>query len=472
MTHARFLLPVAATLLLSACAGVPADRGMGDVRTMLDGRGAPLPDGAAHADIATLPAGPLTPDRAVAIALTRNPELRAEYARLGLAQADVLEAGRLGNPELSLSALDSNAAGESMQLGYALVQNFTDLLLLRARSDLAGSRLAQEKARVAERIRSLALAVKGAAIDAIGAQQVVKMRDLIAASARASAELAGRFLAAGNINELEYTREQAAATEAALAADAARARNESARWRLHRLMGLDAGEQQWQLHDGLSQPPAEEDPLAALQALALEQRLDLLARRGAAQESLAAADLVRRWRWLPFLAVGVEGEREGDGTDLAGLAVSLQLPLFNQGQDRLLRAEAMAELAAAGVTQLELDIAMEVAVAHGRMAAARARALRHVQELIPQRETIVARMREMQNYMLVGQFELILARQQEFDAYQSYLEAVRDYWLARAELEHAVGAPLPGDAHIDAAKVTVPVLPEPDADTANESHRH
>jgi len=41
--------------------------------------------------------------------------------------------------------------------------------------------------------------------------------------------------------------------------------------------------------------------------------------------------------------------------------------------------------------------------------------------------------------MLVGAFELILAKQAEYDAYQEYVEAVRDYWVASAELERAVG---------------------------------
>jgi cobalt-zinc-cadmium efflux system outer membrane protein len=40
---------------------------------------------------------------------------------------------------------------------------------------------------------------------------------------------------------------------------------------------------------------------------------------------------------------------------------------------------------------------------------------------------------------------LIQAKTREFAAYQSYLEAVRDYWLARVELARAVGQPLPSD---------------------------
>ena len=47
--------------------------------------------------------------------------------------------------------------------------------------------------------------------------------------------------------------------------------------------------------------------------------------------------------------------------------------------------------------------------------------------------------------MLIGVFELIQAKTQEYDAYQGYLEAIRDYWLARIDLMRVVGARLPSE---------------------------
>ena len=70
----------------------------------------------------------------------------------------------------------------------------------------------------------------------------------------------------------------------------------------------------------------------------------------------------------------------------------------------------------------------------------------HRDVLIPQRESVVARSQEQQNYMIIGVFELIQAKRQEYDAYQSYLEAIRDYWLARTDLMRAVGARLPSES--------------------------
>ena len=45
--------------------------------------------------------------------------------------------------------------------------------------------------------------------------------------------------------------------------------------------------------------------------------------------------------------------------------------------------------------------------------------------------------------MLLGVYQLLMAKQSEVNAYREYIEAVRDYWMARADLERATGGRLP-----------------------------
>jgi cobalt-zinc-cadmium efflux system outer membrane protein len=45
--------------------------------------------------------------------------------------------------------------------------------------------------------------------------------------------------------------------------------------------------------------------------------------------------------------------------------------------------------------------------------------------------------------MLSGTFELLTVKQQEFEDHQKYIEAVRDYWIIRAELQRTLGGRLP-----------------------------
>jgi outer membrane protein, heavy metal efflux system len=110
-----------------------------------------------------------------------------------------------------------------------------------------------------------------------------------------------------------------------------------------------------------------------------------------------------------------------------------------------------------------------VATAVAQLQAARARVQRYRDGLIPETEAVVARMQELQNYMIVGQFELLLAKQEEYEVYAGYLDSLRDYWLARVDLGRSLGGALPGDAEVGPARSGAITLPEAGAG-AHEGH--
>ena len=51
--------------------------------------------------------------------------------------------------------------------------------------------------------------------------------------------------------------------------------------------------------------------------------------------------------------------------------------------------------------------------------------------------------------MLTGVFDLLIAKQKEFDNYQKYIETVRDYWITRAQIQRVVGGRLPDPGRMD-----------------------
>jgi cobalt-zinc-cadmium efflux system outer membrane protein len=61
------------------------------------------------------------------------------------------------------------------------------------------------------------------------------------------------------------------------------------------------------------------------------------------------------------------------------------------------------------------------------------------QVVIPLRHQIVEQNQLQFNAMQIGVFELLQSKQAEIDAGREYVEALKDYWMARAELERAVG---------------------------------
>ena len=431
---------------LTGCASLPADHGRGDVSRLAAERGramAEVTDARNFTDAALRT--PLTANTAVQLALLNNPDMRRQTARLGFAAAEVYDAGRLANPTFSLTRLagDSSAGAALPQLTLGLAFNFTNLLFLPANRRFAEAEFEAAKMDVASAAMDLAAEVESAWYEAVCAHQLAQMRQAAARAQRASADLAQRHFEAGNISARALAVEKAAASQAALASISARGHAVEARSTLNRLMGLSAVRSQWALDARLAEPLAREDEVATLQKLALDSRLDLASLRRTAGAIAARFGLERRTRLIGGIEVGAERERDFDGALDAGPTLSLELPLFNWGGGRAAAAQAALDQAEAELDARVLDVSNQVQLAAARVQAARALAQEFKSALIPQQEAVVAQMQREQNYMLIGIFEVILAKRQEYDAYAGYIEAVRDYWSARTELTRAVGRNLP-----------------------------
>jgi len=438
----------ALTLLLTttACTSVPLQSGQARVQELLQVRGevAPLP--AANRPDPPLRdwlQEPLQLPTAVRIAMLRNPTLQLQFARLGTSAADAFDGHRLENPQLGFAWLIpvGGATGSKFSLDATL--GLSDLLLRPARGRIADSEYQRTQQLVAASIFDLGLDVEHAWFECVGAQQRAALRRSIAESTQSAAELAARYHQAGNIDIIALQLQGAAASEARIILAQADADAAEARTRLRSLMGLGPGDPSWTVPTTLPEPPATAVDLAELQKLSLQQRLDLAAARAAvtaAENQLAAA---RQYRYLAPIHVGVAGERDADGSKRLGPAASLSLPLFNQGQGTLARAQAQLDSAHAAEQLLATQIGNEVELHAARMRSAFEQASTYHDGLIPQREAVVAGLQRQQAYMLTDIFNLLQAKQQEFGAYLGYVDAVQRYWQARVELTRSVGTRLP-----------------------------
>lgn len=452
----RTLGPV---LLLSAtlvgCASVPSDWGRADVAVLAAKNGRFLPEVEdAKKYTAEALAAPLTAERAVQLALINNPAVRAATAELGFAAAEVYDAGRLANPVFSATRLSPNGGnGPEPQLSLGIAYNFANLLFLAANKRFAEAQFEAAKLSVASAALDLATEVEAGWFEVLASEQLEQMRALAAGAQAASAELAQRYFDAGNINRRELALEKAAASEAQLALLAARAQAFAARSALNRLMGLTAKQNQWTLVTGLPEPLAQEHSLEALLKLGIDNRLDVLSLRRRAQAIADRYGLVRHTRLINEIRIGAERERDFDGTVNSGPTIELALPLFNWGGGRSAAIRAEMQQAEAALDEKVLDVSNEVHLQSSRVLAHKARANEYRKRLIPSREEAVARAQEEQNFMLISIFEVIQAKQGEYEAYAGYIESVRDYWTARTELARALGRTLPNSD--TAAKTTL-----------------
>jgi cobalt-zinc-cadmium efflux system outer membrane protein len=208
-------------------------------------------------------------------------------------------------------------------------------------------------------------------------------------------------------------------------------------------------------------------PLEHLESVAIENRLDLAAEKKELEALAQALGITIDWRWVGQIEVGVSTERETDRTWVTGPSLAIELPIFNQRQADIARLEAQLRRSQKRLTAQAINIRSEVRFLRNRLVMQRNLIDHYRRTVLPLRERIVDLTLKNYNYMLLGAFELIMAKQQEFEAYQKYLEALRDYWIIRADMQRSLGGRLPiaerSKSDIQTFPDTVAFVPKQDA---------
>jgi cobalt-zinc-cadmium efflux system outer membrane protein len=387
---------------------------------------------------------PLGLDQAVRVALLSNPRLQATFERLGMAQADLVQAGMLKNPSLLGEVAFPVGSRGHIVYEAGLVYDFLDLFLLPLRKRMARAEMLRTQNEVADAVLELAAEVRTAFYEVQAAQQIAQLRRTLLDGSKASAEVAARQHEAGNIGDLELASEQGLYAQSKLDWARSEAQVQTARERLNRALGLWGQGTTWTIAEPLAQPPEQEPAAEHLESLAVTHRLDLAGQRQAVQNLTAALAAARRMRGIGQIEVGFHGHREPEGVHVLGPVLRLDLPIFNQGQAQIARLEAQVRQAQRQLEHGAIQIRSEVRAARNRVAAAHALCDYYRSTLIPLREKIVALSERQYHAMLLGVYQLLSAKQAEVNAYREYLEAVRDYWVARSDLERAIGTRIPG----------------------------
>jgi cobalt-zinc-cadmium efflux system outer membrane protein len=447
----RLGIALAAAGLLGGCASVNPRPAFEDVRgtvadrSRLQAEWARTEAEASAADeiVGKLLADPLTVDAAVQIAFLNNPELQATFEEIGVSQADLAQAARLSNPELSAFVrFPSEGSGRNVE--FSLVQDVFDIFVQPLRKKLAAAQLEQTKLRVANEVLGLATEVKEAVLTLQAREQLVARLRAIRDLTETAADFAQKQHEAGNIGDLELESRTVIHRESKVEVAMAEADVRSDRERVNRLLGLWGQRTAWSLAGGLPEIPDVEIPLAGLERLAMTHRQDLQAARWGVDLVGRALALRRKTRFFPVgIHVGIGAEKDVTGERVAGPELALQLPIFDTGKASIARLEAEHRRAQRQLEALAIDARSEVREERDRMLASRDLALYYRRVLLPQRQRILALTLQHYNAMFKGAYDLLLAKQAEVDTEKAHLDAWRGYWVSRARLERALGGTLP-----------------------------
>jgi len=456
----RKLFLLSGTVALAGCAHVdpnPAFRELANTVHLRTGkrvqwnRGT-AQDAEAQAAVASLLRHPLTADTAVQVALLNNRNLQATYEELGIAQADLVEAGLLRNP---IFTFERRFPGQALEMD--LLKEFIDLLLLPLHKRIAAAQFEAAKLRVGHEILKTAAEVRAAFYEHQGDEQLVDLRKTVAEATERSAETALRMQQAGNLKNLDLATEQASHAQAKIELAKAQSEAVQTREKLNKLMGAFGAQTNWTVASRLPELPGGDVSTSQLESRAIQQRLDLAAARQQFIAEARARGIARAEAILQGAEFGGHYEHEIEGSvHSIGPSVNVPIPIFNQGQPAVARSSAKLRQSEQRYLALAADVRSDVRAARDKMLLSRRQVEYFKSTALPTRTRVTEESQLEYNAMQIGPFQLLQAKQEEVKTGAESVEALRDYWVARAELEKAVGGSLSGKlAPVSSATIQV-----------------
>jgi outer membrane protein, heavy metal efflux system len=398
-------------------------------------------DAAMLAAIDPLLAGPLTADRAIAVAYLASPELQIALEKLEVSRADLVAAVTPPNPVAVIGVRDP---GGSLAAFYpkrnvtlGVLQNVLALLNMPARKRIAQYDLERVKLETADRIVGLAAEVNQDWLELVAAQRVLQLRERAVAASSAALDT----IVVGVANQKDYgPLDLALERNAVYGAEAqvlrARLDVATARSRLAQLMGIAGLRDIWEVGNELPPLPGTDPDPAVLEARALTQRLELRAARQAVLLRLRALSTQRQFRWLGSLELGLFRESSSGGTSFTGPNAVVELPIFDQRQSQLLAADAELRNARRTLDSLTQTARSELRTHAAEVAITRALAEKSRDAVLPNQRLILA---QLGSSAEPGSVDRLHLRLQGLAAEEEAFGYLRDYWRARAALARAAG---------------------------------
>src|SRR5256886_2816622 len=449
-------------VLLAGCATVDQRAGFSDITAAVEARsgkrvvwhlGTEL-DVRVAEEVRVLLQDTLNADGAIQVALLNNRDLQALYGELGVAQAELVQAGLLQNPVFD-GAVRFPVRGGPLELELSAAVSFLDVFYVPLRKRVAAARFEDVKLQVTGMVLDFAATVQTAFYRHQAHAQMLELKQTIVQALAASLEAAQRLHAAGNITDLDLVRERALAEETKLQLRAAETAVHQSREHLNTLMGLWGSQTTWHIDRRLPDILEQPLPFDELETRALHQSIDVASAR---QRLLVAGEQVgvsRATALVPEVSLGAGGERR-DGAWEIGSVFTFPIPLFDQGQARVGRAMAELRRAQQEYYALGVRVRATVRAVRERLQGAEDQALHYRDIVLPLRERIVNETQLQYNAMQRGVFELLRAREQQIQAAVAYIDTLRDYWFARIDLGQILSGRLPTPNGVAVSRIEPP----------------
>ena len=385
----------------------------------------------------------VTQEEAVRIALMNNRDLQAKFEFLGIARADVVQAGLFSNP--SIGALfefpTKGAFGVGPDIDFLF--SLSDLWNVPIRQEIASFDAQRVTLQVIAEILKTAAEARNAFDEVLFQQALYEFTQSNIKLFESAFDKTKFYYQSGLVNDLDLSLAESSLYEEKLALAKVEADLKSARVELVRQLGLDPLESIIKTQGKL--PETQTVSLTPNEAwnYAYDNRADLKISRFQIEQSKWVLKL-QKARIYGDVNLGGNYTRELDGAKTYGPLLSFQIPIFDQNQAGIARAQyqlrqAEKKLAAAETTAQEeiLRLIHELKFQHNNATLLRDKVLvlnRKTEEYV----------QKFFKAMQINAFSIIEARRRVLNTFRSYLQARRDYRRIETQVEVALGGKMPG----------------------------
>lgn len=444
----RRFISITAILTLSGCATFTPQMGFNEINDTFSSRtGQHLywntgteEDKKAEEELKKLLSDDLTADSATQIALLNNKELQATYQNLGIAQADLVQAGLFPNP---IFTGEIRFPSEGPNLELSIVQSFIKIFEIPLRKKIAQSEFEEAKLDVIEKALSLAYNVRKAFYEFQASEQLLEMSNTALAALEASKDLATRLHKAGNITDLDLAQEQSNYESLKIEITIHQEQLVATREELNLLLGLEEQQTNWRAPSRLPETSISVEQSEQLEKEAIANNLSLAKARQKLLTLANSLDVAEKFRVFEESELGVSGAKEAEGKWGFGPAFSLPLPFFNQGQTEIFRANAKLQQQHDLAVALKTKIQARTRALLKRLKLVESRISGYKKTVLPLQTKLVSETQKQYNAMLVGAFQLLEAKHKQIEAGMDYLSTLKTYWLLHTELESVLNGVMP-----------------------------
>jgi outer membrane protein, heavy metal efflux system len=280
------------------------------------------------------PTKALSPDEAAVLAVLLNPSLRAARDQRALANAQLLQAGLLPNPELTYSFEVPNGGdttGTVDAFGIELSWEATSLITHKTKQNMAETRQAAVDMDVAWQEWQVAQAAKAVVYQLVSLQRQAALAEQAEQQMDRNVALVRKAVRRGVLMPKELAAPETARKGPGGAPIQLSQEAGQQRLQLNRLLGLVAATRV-ELKPDIQLPSRFNPPTSQVLLKDLERRrLDLIALRHGydSQEAAVRAAILNQF---PKVSIGPTVGRDVENVNTVGFALSISLPIFDRNQ--------------------------------------------------------------------------------------------------------------------------------------------